>query len=256
MAPSLEDIGGNGSLQHLGSLIESLYVSNTAQVQIDDRRSSKFRVEAGVRQGWILSPILFNVYGEYATRNALDEWKGGFSVGGHKINNLRYADDTTLIASSIDELIEMVERVKTASQELGLKINGKKTKVMIIDRQHNNQPNVTHIAGCEVVPKFVYLGAVFSNDGGSSDEIRRPIQPTKIAMSRLTRIWTDRQISNNTKMRLVQSLIFSIFLCGAETWTMLQRDTDRVRSFEMWCWRRLLRVPWTARRTNVSILVS
>ena len=125
---------------------------------------------------------------------------------------------------------------------------------MIIDRQNNNQPNVTHIAGCEVVPKFVYLGAVLSNDGGCSDEIRRRIQLAKSAMSRLTRIWKDRQISNNTKMRLVQSQIFSIFLYGAETWTMLQRDQDRVRAFEMWCWRRLLRVPWTARRTNVSIL--
>ena len=114
----------------------------------------------GVRQGCILSPILFNIYGKYTMRNALDEWKGGFSVGGHKINNLRYADDTTLVASSMDELIEIVERVETASQEIGLKINLTKTKVMIIDRQNNNQPNVTHIAGCEVVPKFVYLGAV------------------------------------------------------------------------------------------------
>ena len=117
----------------------------------------------------------------------------------------------------MNELIEIVERIETASQEIGLKINRTKTKVMIIDRQNNNQPTVAHIAGCEVVPKFVYLGAVLSNDGGCSDEIRRRIQLAKSAMSRLTRIWKDRQISNNTKMILVQSIIFSIFLYGAET---------------------------------------
>ena len=167
---------------------------------------------------------------------------------------MRYADDTTLIATTKEDLVELIRRVEVASREVGLKLNRQKTKVMIIDRKNNNQPDTTRIANCEVVSSFVYLGAVLSNGGGSSNEIRRRIEISRSAMSRLTKVWRDRQISNATKMRLVKSLVFSIFLYGAETWTVLKKDRDRINAFEMWCWRRLLRIPWTARRTNASIL--
>lgn len=88
----------------------------------------------GVRQGCILSPILFNIYGKYIMRRALDGWEGGISIGGRKISNLRYADDTTLFASSEQELAQLFTRVAEESELVGLTINKAKTKVLMVDR--------------------------------------------------------------------------------------------------------------------------
>ena len=93
-----------------------------------------------------------------------------------------------------------------------------------------------------------------SNDGSCVPEIKRRIAIAKDAMTRLTNIWKNRGISNTTKIRLVRALILPIFLYGVETWTIRARERQRIDAFEMWCWRRMLRIPWTAKRTNVSIL--
>lgn len=91
-------------------------------------------------------------------------------------------------------------------------------------------------------------------DGAAEKDITRRIMIARTAMSNLAKIWTDRQITVNTKVALVQSLVFPIFIYGVETWTIKQADRRRIDAFEMWCWRRMLYISWTPRRTNVSIL--
>ncbi|CAK1590841.1 unnamed protein product [Parnassius mnemosyne] len=186
-------------------------------------------------------------------RRALEGWEGGISIGGVKISNLRYADDTTLFASSEKELAQLLRRLEVESGLAGLSINKSKTKVMLIDRT-GQLSRTGELSDLEFVSEFVYLGSLLSDRGGSEQDIRRRIQIAKGAMTRLKRIWQNRKISNVTKKRLVRTLVFSIFLYGSEAWTIRAADKKRIDAFEMWCWRRMLRIPWTAKRTNESIL--
>lgn len=242
-----------GVPQHLISLLQRLYEDGTAAVRVDDISSDTFKTESGVRQGCILSPLLFNTYTEYIMRIVLDGWNKGISVGGRVINNLRYADDTTLLATSREDLEELLIRLENTSLQFGLALNRDKTKVMVVDRAEQN-PTDIRIANCEVVQHYIYLGSTISNAGGCEDEIRRRGAITRSAVERLGRIWKDRRITKNTKVRLMKCLVFPIFLYGAETWSLKLQDRRKIDALEMWCWRRLLKIPWTAFRTNNSIL--
>lgn len=122
-----------GVPSHLKSLVANLYKDGESCIKINDVISRPFKPEMGVRQGCIRSPLLFNIYGEDIMRRALDNWAGGITIGGNKISNLRYADDTTLFVSSEHELAELVKRVERESKLVGLSINKAKTKVMLID---------------------------------------------------------------------------------------------------------------------------
>ncbi|KAL0812036.1 hypothetical protein ABMA28_009430 [Loxostege sticticalis] len=148
-----------GTPKHLIHLLRRLYEQGTASVRTDDVLSNNFHPSAGVRQGCIISPLLFNIYTELIMRITLEDWTDGVTIGGYKISNLRYADDTTLFATSAQHLEQLLYRMERVSNEFGLKINRNKTKVMIIDRVNSNSPETTQIAGCDVVQSYVYLGA-------------------------------------------------------------------------------------------------
>ena len=184
----------------------------------------------------------------------LDNWQGGVSIGGTRISNLRFADDTTLIAASQEELLALLNNLEQHSAAHGLSINYTKTKAMIVDREHNNHPEIKSVGRCQVVQSFVYLSSLIENSGGCENEIRRRIQQARVAMTKLTKIWRDKNITKTTKVSLVQTLVFSVFLYASETWTVKKADRAHIDAFEMWAWRRMLRIPYTAHRTNVSIL--
>ncbi|KAL0833060.1 hypothetical protein ABMA28_001173 [Loxostege sticticalis] len=149
---------------------------------------------------------------------------------------------------------ELFRKLETESNEMGLAVNRAKTKIMVVDRAAhlNNPKNI--IPGVDIVEHNVYLGAQVNTNGSCVPEIKRRIGMTKDAMTRLNNIWKKRGISMNTKIRLVRALIFPIFLYGVETWTIRARERQRIDALEMWCWRCMMRIPWTAKRTNVSIL--
>ena len=236
---------------HLIMLLESLYSNQTAVVKTELGETEEFRLCKGVRQGCILSPILFNIYAERIIRDIFDDWHGGISFGGRKVTNLRYADDTTILASSKRELSRGLSMIKTASEAAGLFLNLKKTKVMTTGCMSNFDLQGENI---EVVNSFTFLGAKIESSGQHEDEIRRRIAMGRSATLRLAKIWKDRGISVQTKTRLVQTLVFPIVLYGAETWIVRKADLKRIDAFELWCWRRMLRIPWTARRTNQWVL--
>ncbi len=185
-------------------------------------------------------------------RRTCENWEGGIAVGGVKLTNLRYADDTTLLAANESEMVALLGRMEQISEEMGLCINRSKTKLMVVDR--SGRLELTGALDLEVVDNFIYLGSNISNNGSCEREVRRRIGMAKGAMTQLGKIWHDRNISTRTKTRLVRTLVFSIFCYGAETWSLRAADRKRIDAFEMWCWRRMLRIPWTAFRTNVSIL--
>ena len=172
----------------------------------------------------------------------------GVKFGGKEITNLRYADDTTLVCSSREELIDLLNRIKQASEEKDLLLNTKKTKIMVVDRDNNNTDFTIAGNKIEVVNQFEYLGSIINNKGESTTEIRR----RRLAMARSTvqsmsHIWKSRGLSLSLKVRLLHATSFSIATYGRESWAMTKNDRKRVDAFEMWCYRRLLHVSYMER---------
>ena len=185
-----------------------------------------------MRQGCIISPLLFNIFADNIMREALEELASGISVGGRMVTNLRYADDTTLLAGTKEDLIELVERVRRASEKAGLYLNGGKTKVTTTWYIREVTVEGKDI---DVVTKFVLLGALITKDGLYGKKVRRGIAMGKAAMGGLTSVWKDRGVTLETKVKLVKVVVFPIVLYGAETWTMRKHERRKIDAFEVWC---------------------
>ena len=177
-------------------------------------------------------------------RNAgLEEAQAGIKITGRNINNLRYADDTTLMAESEEEL-----KVKEESEKVGLKFNIQKTKIMA-----SGTITPWEIDG-ETVSDFILGGSKITADGDCSHEIKRRLLLGRKIMTNLDSIFKSRDITLPTKVRLVKAMVFPVVMYGCKSWTVKKAECRRIDAFELWCWRRLLRVSWSARRSNQSIL--
>ena len=184
-------------------------------------------------------------------RNAgLEKAQAGIKIAGRNINNLRYADDTTFMAES-EELKSLLMKVKEESEKVGLKLNIQKTKIMASGL----------ITSCEIdgetvetVSDFIFLGSKITVDGDCSHEIKIRLLLGRKVMTNLDSILKSRDITLPTNAHLVKGMVFPVVMYKCESWTIKKAERRRTAAFELWCWRRLLRVPWTARRSNQSIL--
>ena len=185
-------------------------------------------------------------------RNAgLEEAQAGIKIARRNINNLRYADETSLMAESEEELKSLLMKVKEESEKAGLKLNIQKTKIMAsgpitsweIDRET-----------VETVSDFIFFGSNIMAGGDCSHEIKRRLLLGMKVMINLDNILKSRGITLPTKVRLVKAMVFPVVMYGCESWTVKKAERQRIDAFELWCWRRFLRVPWTARRFNLCIL--
>ena len=163
------------------------------------------------------------------------------------INNLRYADDTTFMADS-EEQKSLLMKVKAESEKVGLRLNTRKTKIMASGRITSWQ-----IDG-ETVADFIFLGSKIIANGDCSHEMKRCLLLGGKVMANLDSIFKSRDITLSTKVHLVKAMVFPVVMYGCKSWTIKKAEHRRIDAFELWCWRRLLRVPWTARRSNQSIL--
>ena len=185
-------------------------------------------------------------------RNAgLDEAQAGIKIAGRNINNLGYEDDTTFTAESEGELKSLLMKVKVESAEVGLKLNIQKTKIMA-----SGPITSWEIDGetVETVSDFTFLGSEITADCDCSHEIKRRLLLGRKVMTNLDTILKSRDITLPTKVRLVRVMVFPVVMYGCESWTIKKAEHQRIDVFELWCWRKLLRVPWTARRSNQFIL--
>jgi len=169
-------------------------------------------------------------------------------IARRNINNLRYADDTTLMAESEEELKSLLMEVKVESEKVGLKLNIQKTKIMA------SGPITSWEIDGETVSDFIFLGSKITTDGDCSHEIKRRLLLGRKVMTNLDTIFKSRDIPLPTKARLVKAMVFPVVMYGCESWTVKKAEHQRIDAFELWCWRKLLRVPWPARRSNQSIL--
>ena len=163
-------------------------------------------MQRGVRQGCPLSvsPMLFNMYSELIMRHALEIWEDGIEIGGKLYNNLRYADDVALLATTEGNLQQLVNDVGKASERFGLSLNAKKTQVMVIGR-HTSTINIMYNgAPLEQVKQLIYVGASFNKKGDTIKEVKRRVARAKRASGDLHRIWRNRELPTPLKRKLVQ----------------------------------------------------
>ena len=184
-------------------------------------------------------------------RNAgLDEPKAGIKIARRNINNLRYVDDATLMAES-EELKSLLIKVKDETEKVGLKLNIQKTNIMASGRITSWKIDGERV---ETVTDFILGGSKITADGDCSHEIKRRLLLGSKVMTNLDSILKRRDMTLPTKVHLVKAMVFPVVIYGCESWTVKKAECRRIDAFELWCWRRLLRVPWTARRSNQSIL--
>ena len=181
-------------------------------------------------------------------RNAgLEEAQAGIKIARRNINNLRYANDTTLMAESEEELKILLMKVKEESEK---KLNIQKTKIMASGSITSWEIDGKQWKWCQTL----FWGSKITADGDYSHEIKRHSLLVRKVMTNLDSILKSRDITLSTKVSLVKTMVFPAVMYGCESWTIKKAEQQRIDAFELWCWRRLLRVPWTARRSNQSIL--
>ena len=181
----------------------------------------------------------------------MDEAQAGIKIAGRNIKNLRNADDTTLMAESKEELKSLLIKMKEKSEKVGLKLNIQKTKIMASGPITSWQIDGETM---ETVTDFIFLRFKITADSDCGQEIKRLLLIGKKVMTNLDSILKNRDITLPTKVCIVKAMVFPVVRYGCESWTIKKAEHRRIDAFELWHWRRLLRVPWTARRSNQTIL--
>ena len=199
-----------GIPDHLVCLLRNLYAGQEAIVRTRHGTTDWFQIGKGVHQGFILSPCLFNLYAEYIMRNAgLEEAQDGIKIARRNINNLRYADDTTLMAESEEELKSLLMKVKEESEKVGLKLNIQRKKIMA-----SGPITSWEIDGetVETVADFILGGSKITADGDYSHEIKRCLLLGRKVMTNLDRMLKSRDITLPTKVPLVKAMVFPVVM--------------------------------------------
>ena len=222
-----------GIPDQLTCLLRNLYAGQEATVRTGHGTTDWFQIGKAVCQGCILSPCLFNLYAEYIMRNTgLDETQAGIKTARRNINYLRYADDTTLMAESEEELKSLLMKVKEESEKVSLKLNIQKTKIMASGPITSWQIDGETV---ETVTDFIFLGSKITADGDCSHEIKRGLLLGRKVVTNLDSILKSRDITLSTKVYLVKAMVFPVVMYGCESWTINKSECWSIDTFELWC---------------------
>ena len=233
-------------------LLRNLYEGQEATVRTGHGTTDWFQIGKGVHQGCILSPRLLNLYAEYITKNArLDEAQTGIKTARRNINHLRYADTTTLMAESEEELKSLLMKVKEESEKTGLKLNIQKNEDHGISSLHFMANRWGNNGNSD---RLYFLGLQNHCRWYCSHEIKRCLLLGRKAMTNIDGILKSRNINLPMKVCLIKAMVFPVVMYGCEHWMIKKAECQSFDAFELWCLRRLLTVPWTARKSNQSVL--
>ena len=170
----------------------------------------------------------------------LDKAQTGIKIARRNINNLRYADDITLMAESKEKLKNLLMKMREGSEKVALKLNIQKTKIMASTPITSWQIDGETM---ETVTDFIFGGSKITADGDCSHEIKRLLLRESKAMTNLDTVLKNRDITLPTNVHLVKTMVFPVVMYRCESWTIKKAEHQRIDAFELWCWRRLLRVP-------------
>ena len=236
------------------ALIAHLYWQQITRIRNGSDLTEPVKIKRVVRQGCVLSPVMFNLYTEHIFRKT--NHIPGVKINGHKSNNLRYADDTVLIAEDEASLQDLVTAVKDESEKCGLLMNIKKTKVILLTKDTKEKKVSIHIDHKEVeqVQSFTYLGQLITDDGKSEGEIRSRIGLAKNAFSKRYKLLTNKNISLKTRLRLTKCYVWSLLTYACDIWTLSKQMEAKIEAFEMWSYRRIMRISWKEMKGNAEVL--
>ena len=204
-----------GIPDHLIYLLRNLYASQEATVRTGHVTTDWFQIGKGVSQGCILSPCLFNLYAEYIMRNAgLEEAQAGIKIVRKNINNFRYADETTLMAESEEELKNLLMKVREVSEKVGLKLNIQKTKIMAPGPTTSWQVDGETVEIVETLADFILGGSKITAEGDFSHEIKRCLFLGRKVMTNLDSILKSTDDTLSTKVCLVKAMVFPVVMYG------------------------------------------
>ena len=237
-----------GVPDHLTCLLRNLYASQEATVRTRHGTNDWFKIREYDNAVYCHSAHLITC------RVHCAKCQAGWVISWNQrlpreiINNLRHTDVATLMAESEEELKSLLMRVKEEGEKAGLKLNIQKTKIMA------SCPITSWQIGVETVADFIFLSSKITADSGCSHEIKRCLLLRRTAVTNLDTILKSRDVTLPTKVHIVKALVLPVVKYGCKSWTIKKAECWRIDAFELWCWRRLLRVPWTARRSKQSIL--
>ena len=228
-------------------VIKNLYNKATSAVLFNSSIGDWFRTTAGVRQGCLLSPTLFNIFLKRITTDALEDHEGTVSTGRKTITNLRFADDTNGLAGE-EELANLAESLHS------LRHGDQCREDQADDKQHqwHQHRNLANRQKLETVTSFKYLGSVIT-DEGSKPEVLSRIAKTTAALTRLKPVWINKSISLSYKIRLMHFLVTSIFLFACESWTLAAELQRRIQAMEMRCYRKVLHISYKDHVTSENV---
>ena len=208
---------------HLTYLLRNLYTGQETTVRTGHRTTNRLvPIQERSTSRLYIVTLLFNFYAEYIVRNAgLDEAQTEIKIAGRNINNLRYADDTTLMLESEEELKSLLMKVKEESEKVDLKLNIQKMKIMA-----SGPITSWHIDGetMETVTDFLFLGWNITADGDCSHEIKRRLVLERNGMTNLDSILKSRDITLPAKVCLVKAMVFPVVMYGCESWTIKKAE--------------------------------
>lgn len=235
-------------------LITNLYWGQHARIAIQGDETDEIAIKRGVRQGCVLSPTLFNVYTENIFRAALNNSEG-IHIGGESVNNIRFADDTAILAENQEELQSMLDKIHEESLRWGLTINKSKTKFMVVNKVDVGPVGIAlENTSIERVERFKYLGSWINDRMDPDMEIKIRVQQARAAFLKVKTLLTNPHLNLHIRERFARCYSWSVLLYGCETWTLGIRIMNHIEAFEMWTYRRILKIPWTDRITNEVVL--
>lgn len=237
-------------------IIINLYWNQSAYITIDGDNSEEIEIRRGVRQGCVLSPLLFNIYSEQIFNESLQDIEAGILLNGTRMNNIRYADDAIIFADGFEGLKELVSKIEMVSRRYGLEMNIQKTKYMVISKNTiPPEPLIVNSQPIERVTSITYLGTSINSQWDHAKEIKSRIEKARTTFVNMQKVFKSRDLNLNTKIRLLRCYVFSVLLYGAEAWTLTEATMKKLEAFEMWTYRRILRISWVDHVTNVEVLL-
>jgi len=235
-------------------ILRNLYWEQQAAIRVDGECTKYTEIKRGVRQGCVMSPDLFNIYSEVILRTISD--MEGVIIGGRNINNLRYADDTVLIADSEEGLQALISAVTEKSEAMGLQLNARKTECMVVSKKKDNPVCNITCKGVKIkqVENFKYLGFTITSTVKCDNEIKKRMAMSKETFSKMGTVLKNRNIQFQTKIQIMKTYIWSVLQYGCECWTISKEMEKRLNALEMWFLRRIFRISWTEKKTNKEVL--